>query len=270
MPGRWASPSTRRAGVAHSPGLRLCTSRQPETTRGPLCTSRRFQSGLKPGRSTRPLRCPCARVATCGTAPPRQRPQAPSRRDPVPSWPFTDARPLAVEVAETAAQTGALTASVFDAYRPSVRVPGACPHPTRLVESAAMAAATSPECHTARRSLSTSSPEGTSPTPSSKRFVGLAVPTRSTYQERAGSRARDRASSSVTRPVWEGLQSKSERSICPCRPGGSPTPSLRRPSAATIPGSSQPTSLPPSAARPPAGTHRPAPLALCPSVRWHP
>ncbi|MAP63123.1 MAG: hypothetical protein CMH34_05145, partial [Microbacterium sp.] len=65
----------------------------------------------------------------------------------MPSWPFTDARPLAVEVAETAAQTGALTASVFDAYRPSVRVPGACPHPTRLVESAAMAAATSPECH---------------------------------------------------------------------------------------------------------------------------
>ena len=87
------------------------------------------------------------RVATFGTEPPRQRPQAPSRRDLVPSWPFTDARPLAVEVAETAAQTGALTASVFDAYRPSVRVPGACPHPTRLVESAVMAAATSPECH---------------------------------------------------------------------------------------------------------------------------
>ena len=84
------------------------------------------------------------RVATFGTEPPRQRPQAPSRRDPVPSWPFTDARPLAVEVAETAAQTGALTASVFDAYRPSVRVPGACPHPTRLVESAAMAAASAP------------------------------------------------------------------------------------------------------------------------------
>ncbi|MBU1801474.1 MAG: strawberry notch family protein, partial [Actinobacteria bacterium] len=44
------------------------------------------------------------------------------------------------------AQTGALTASVFDAYRPSVRVPGACPHPTRLVESAAMAAASAPPC----------------------------------------------------------------------------------------------------------------------------
>ena len=35
---------------------------------------------------------------------------------------------------------------MFDAYRPSVRVPGACPHPTRLVESAAMAAATAPSC----------------------------------------------------------------------------------------------------------------------------
>ncbi|MGB3544769.1 MAG: hypothetical protein WBA11_17765, partial [Rubrivirga sp.] len=35
------------------------------------------------------------------------------------------------------AQTGALMESMFDAYRPSVRVPGACPHPTRLVESAA-------------------------------------------------------------------------------------------------------------------------------------
>ena len=49
------------------------------------------------------------RVATFGTEPPRQRPQAPSRRDLVPSWPFTDARPLAVEVAETAAQTAPTT-----------------------------------------------------------------------------------------------------------------------------------------------------------------
>ncbi len=62
------------------------------------------------------------------------------------SWPFAVALPLAVEAAEEATAAGALTASVFDAYRPSVRVPGACPHPTRLVESAAMAAASPPAC----------------------------------------------------------------------------------------------------------------------------
>ena len=84
------------------------------------------------------------RVARLGTAPPRQRPLAP--REPAPAWPFLNTQPLAVETAEAVAQTGALTASVFDAYRPSIRVPGACPHPTRLVESAAMAAASAPEC----------------------------------------------------------------------------------------------------------------------------
>jgi hypothetical protein len=61
-------------------------------------------------------------------------------------WPFADAVRLAVETAEETSPSGALTASVFDAYRPSVRVPGARPHPTTLVESAAMAAATAPEC----------------------------------------------------------------------------------------------------------------------------
>ncbi|OZC01307.1 strawberry notch-like NTP hydrolase domain-containing protein [Rubricoccus marinus] len=35
---------------------------------------------------------------------------------------------------------------MFDAYRPQVRVVGSQPHPTRLVESAAMAAATAPPC----------------------------------------------------------------------------------------------------------------------------
>ncbi|MGB3542426.1 strawberry notch-like NTP hydrolase domain-containing protein [Rubrivirga sp.] len=35
---------------------------------------------------------------------------------------------------------------MFDAYRPQVRVAGSQPHPTRLVESAAMAAATAPSC----------------------------------------------------------------------------------------------------------------------------
>ncbi|OZC01216.1 hypothetical protein BSZ36_18355 [Rubricoccus marinus] len=68
------------------------------------------------------------------------------RRAVAPVWPFADTRPLAVETASEVAQTGALTASVFDAYRASVKVPGACPHPTRLVESAAMAAATAPPC----------------------------------------------------------------------------------------------------------------------------
>ncbi|OZC01435.1 strawberry notch-like NTP hydrolase domain-containing protein [Rubricoccus marinus] len=68
------------------------------------------------------------------------------RRDAAPKWPFADTPPLAVEVASETAASGALTASVFDAYRPSVRVPSACPHPTRLVESAAMAAATAPPC----------------------------------------------------------------------------------------------------------------------------
>jgi hypothetical protein len=64
----------------------------------------------------------------------------------VPQWPFADALPLGVETAEETSPSGTLTASVFDAYRPSVRVPGAQPHPTTLVESAAMAAATAPEC----------------------------------------------------------------------------------------------------------------------------
>ena len=95
MPGRWASPSTRRAGVAHSPGLRLCTSRQPETTRGPLCTSRRFQSGLKPGRSTRPLRRP--RAPRCHI---RYRASAPEAPGPV------SPRPRAVVAVHRRAASG--------------------------------------------------------------------------------------------------------------------------------------------------------------------
>ena len=86
------------------------------------------------------------RVARLGTAPPRPKATAAPRREALPTWPFENARPLVVEAAEATAQSGALTASVFDAYRPSVRVPGACSHPTRLVESAAMAAATAPPC----------------------------------------------------------------------------------------------------------------------------
>ena len=86
------------------------------------------------------------RIARLGTAAPRSNGQAAPRQQAAPSWPFADALPLAVEAAQSDAEAGALTASVFDAYRPGVRVPGACPHPTRLVESAAMAAATAPAC----------------------------------------------------------------------------------------------------------------------------
>ena len=77
-------------------------------------------------------------------APPVQREAQPRATTPV--WPFEGTRPLPVEATVARAEAGALTASVFDAYRPAVRVPGACPHPTRLVESAAMAAATAPAC----------------------------------------------------------------------------------------------------------------------------
>ena len=77
-------------------------------------------------------------------APPIQREAMP--RAAIPAWPFGGTNPLAVETVEVRAEAAALTASVFDAYRPSVRVPGACPHPTRLVESAAMAAASAPPC----------------------------------------------------------------------------------------------------------------------------
>ncbi|MEL6614271.1 MAG: strawberry notch family protein, partial [Bacteroidota bacterium] len=76
----------------------------------------------------------------------RKRPVQPARPTNTPSWPFEGTRPLTVETAEEAEASGALTASVFDAYRPSVQVPGAQPHPTTLVESAAMAAATAPPC----------------------------------------------------------------------------------------------------------------------------
>ena len=86
------------------------------------------------------------RVARLGTAAPHSNARAAPRQQAVPSWPFADALPLAVEAARDRPEAGALTASVFDAYRPSVWVPGACPHPTRLVESAAMAAATAPTC----------------------------------------------------------------------------------------------------------------------------
>ena len=86
------------------------------------------------------------KIAHLGTTLRKSRAEVHPTQQVTSAWPFLDAQPLAVGTAGVAAQTGALTASVFDAYRPSVRVPGACPHPTRLVESAAMAAATAPPC----------------------------------------------------------------------------------------------------------------------------
>ena len=65
-------------------------------------------------------------------------------RDVAPEWPFADTRPLAVETVHLGTEADVLTASVFDSYHPGIWVPGACPHPTRLVESAAMAAANAP------------------------------------------------------------------------------------------------------------------------------
>ena len=62
------------------------------------------------------------------------------------AWPFPDAEPLAVRSVSERALRAALTASVFDAYRPRLCVQGAQDHPTPLVESAAMAAATLPRC----------------------------------------------------------------------------------------------------------------------------
>ena len=56
------------------------------------------------------------------------------------------AEPLEVRQTERERTHGELTACVFDAYTPHVEVTGAKPHPTKLVESAAMAAATMPPC----------------------------------------------------------------------------------------------------------------------------
>ena len=86
------------------------------------------------------------RIACLGAPIPKLRVETRTTRHADTVWPFLTAQPLATEPVRLGTETGALTASVFDAYRPSVRVPGACPHPTRLVESAAMAAAIAPAC----------------------------------------------------------------------------------------------------------------------------
>ena len=114
-------------------------------SRGSFCISRRIQSDRNPVEQLDLFALLAPRIARLGAAPPRPRARGAPRPQPASAWPFADALPLAVETAEETAQTGALTASVFDAYRPSVRVPGALPHPTRLVESAAMAAASAPK-----------------------------------------------------------------------------------------------------------------------------
>ena len=84
------------------------------------------------------------RIACLGAPIPKLRVETRTTRHADTVWPFLTAQPLATEPVRLGTEAGALTASVFDAYRPSVRVPGACPPPSRLVESAAMAAATAP------------------------------------------------------------------------------------------------------------------------------
>ena len=86
------------------------------------------------------------RIAHLGTALRKPPGETHTTRQATSEWPFLTAQPLATEPVHLGTEAGALTASVFDAYRPSVRVPGTCPHPTRLVESAAMAAARAPAC----------------------------------------------------------------------------------------------------------------------------
>jgi hypothetical protein len=62
------------------------------------------------------------------------------------SWPPEGVEPLEVVQAEEERAQDELTACIFDAYIPHVEVPRAKPHPTKLVESAAMAAAAMPPC----------------------------------------------------------------------------------------------------------------------------
>ncbi|MAS53060.1 MAG: methylase [Pimelobacter sp.] len=147
MPGRWASPSTRRAG-AHW-GMTRAEAPHFVPAGNPVAPSASHVASRATDHPVEQLdlfALLAPRIATLGAAPRRPMPTVAANGQTVPSWPFANTQPLAVETSQATAQTGALTASVFDAYRPSVRVPGACPHPTRLVESAAMAAATSPSC----------------------------------------------------------------------------------------------------------------------------
>ena len=145
MPGRWASPSTRRAG-AHR-GVPWAEAPHFVPTGKPVAPSASHVASRATGTPVEQLdlfALLTPRIAHLGTALHRPRVEIHPTSRATPAWPFLDARPLAVETDQESFQSGALTASVFDAYRPSVRVPGACPHPTRLVESAAMAAATAP------------------------------------------------------------------------------------------------------------------------------
>ena len=144
MPGRWASPSTRRAG-AHRGRPR---ARAPHVVPAgkpvaPSASHVASRATTSPVEQLDLFALLAPRIARLGTTHHQLRVE-PTRRAAL-TWPFLDTQPLAVETAKATAQTGALTASVFDAYRPGVRVPGACPHPTRLVESAAMAAASAPQ-----------------------------------------------------------------------------------------------------------------------------
>ena len=147
VPGRWASPSTRRAG-AHR-GVSQVEAPHVVPAGIPVAPSASHVATSATATSVEQLdlfALLAPKIAHLGTALRKPRAEVHPTQQVTSAWPFLDAQPLAVGTAEAVAQTGALTASVFDAYRPQVRVVGSKPHPTRLVESAAMAAATAPPC----------------------------------------------------------------------------------------------------------------------------
>ena len=146
MPGRWASPSTRRAGahrgVSQEEAPHVVPAGNPVAPSASHVASRATTS---PVEQLDLFALLAPRIAHLGAALRKPRVETHLSGQSTSVWPFLGAQLLAVETAEATAQTGALTASVFDAYRSGIRVPGACPHPTRLVESAAMAAAIAPQ-----------------------------------------------------------------------------------------------------------------------------
>ena len=147
VPGRWASPSTRRAG-AHR-GVSQVEAPHVVPAGIPVAPSASHVATSATATSVEQLdlfALLAPRIACLGAPIPKLRVETRTTRHADTVWPFLTAQPLATEPARLGTEAGALTASVFDAYRPSVRVPGACPHPTRLVESAAMAAAIAPAC----------------------------------------------------------------------------------------------------------------------------
>ena len=126
------------------PGQRLRTSCQPENPWLLLLPT--SPHGRRTPRSNNSTSSPFSHPALLvwDAAPPRPKASDATRVSGDPCVALRGRAASGGQADRESFQTGALTASVFDAYRPSVRTPGACPHPTRLVESAAMAAATAP------------------------------------------------------------------------------------------------------------------------------